>query len=218
MSTHRIQRGDTLSQLAQRYGTSVKALAEANNIQNPDRIIAGRTLQVPDGFDRPAPSGAAPGGSAAPQPGGTDHAGHTHPEGSTTTAPAPTGGANGIHAGRGWGGSEGVADAAKSIAQELGIPVTSQKRNAAETQRLDANFRSDHFTGNENAFAVDFGVAGQRGDQLARAIAQRYGIPEGNIGTYNRHVINVDGQRYSLQLLWRVEGHFNHVHFGIRRA
>jgi hypothetical protein len=65
---------------------------------------------------------------------------------------------------------------------------------------------------------VDFGVSGQRGDQLARAIARKYGIPEANLGTYNRHIINVDGQRYSLQLLWKVEGHYNHVHFGIRRA
>ena len=109
-------------------------------------------------------------------------------------------------------------DVSKAIARDLGIPITSQKRDAAQTRRLDSNFGSDHFTGNENAYAVDFGVAGQRGDELARSIARKYGIPESNIGTYNRHIINVDGQRYSLQLLWKVEGHFNHVHFGIRRA
>jgi murein DD-endopeptidase MepM/ murein hydrolase activator NlpD len=216
MATYRIQSGDTLSQLAQRYGTTVQSLAQANKIQNPDLIIAGRSLEVPDGFEAGAPSGVTPGGTAAPQTPGAVPTGQTPPAGPTTATPA--GSANGIHAGRGWGGSEGVADAAKGIAQHLGIPVTSQKRNAAETQALDGNFRSDHFTGNENAFAVDFGVSGARGDQLARAIAQKYGIPEGNIGTYNRHIINVDGQRYSLQLLWKVEGHFNHVHLGIRRA
>ncbi|ADO72548.1 peptidoglycan-binding protein [Stigmatella aurantiaca] len=123
-----------------------------------------------------------------------------------------------IDAGRGWGGSEGVADAAKAIARDMGIPVTSQKRNLADTQRVGSTTGSDHYTGNKNAFATDFGVSGQRGDQLARAIAKKYGIPASNIGTYNRHTVNVDGQKYSLQLLWKVKGHFDHVHLGIQRA
>jgi murein DD-endopeptidase MepM/ murein hydrolase activator NlpD len=216
MSTHRIQRGDTLSQLARRYGTSVQALAQANNIRNPNLIIAGRSLQIPDGFDRPGSRRSTGGGGGAPRADGHDHAGHSHPEGATTTA--PTSSSADIHAGRGWGGSEGVADAAKAIARDLGVPVTSQKRNAEQTRRLDSNFGSDHYTGNANAYAVDLGVSGAKGDQLAKAIAKKYGIPESNIGTYNRHVITVDGQKYSLQLLWRVQGHFNHVHLGIRRA
>jgi hypothetical protein len=111
-----------------------------------------------------------------------------------------------------------VADAAKAIARDLGIPVTSTKRNAAQTQAVGSNFGSDHYTGNTNAYAVDLGVSGQRGDQLAREIAKKYGIPEGNIGTYNRHTIDINGQKYSLQLLWKVPGHYDHVHFGIRRA
>lgn len=215
MSTYRIQRGDTLSQIAQRHGTTVQSLAKANQIRNPDLIIAGRSLQIPDGFDRAPGRGPTQGGTPAPRTGGTDHAGHSHPEGATTSSTRASGD---IHAGGGWGGSEGVADAAKAIARDLGVPVTSQKRNAEQTRRLDSNFRSDHYTGNTNAFAVDLGVSGQRGDQLARAIAQKYGIPQNNIGTYNRHTIEVDGKRYSLQLLWKVEGHFDHVHLGIRRA
>lgn len=123
-----------------------------------------------------------------------------------------------INAGGGWGGSEGVADRAKSIAARLGLPITSQKRTLADTIRVGSTTGSDHFDGNTNAYAVDFGVAGSRGDQLAREIASAYGIPAGNIGTYNRHTINVDGQRFSVQLLWRVSGHFDHVHVGIHRA
>jgi hypothetical protein len=65
---------------------------------------------------------------------------------------------------------------------------------------------------------VDFGVRGSRGDDLARRLADDYGIPRSSIGTYNRHTINVDGQRFSVQLLWRVSGHYDHVHLGIRRA
>ncbi|HYI01957.1 peptidoglycan-binding protein [Hyalangium sp.] len=130
---------------------------------------------------------------------------------------AKSSGGGAIDDGRGWGGSEGVADAAKAIAREMGIPVTSQKRNLADTKRVGSTTGSDHYTGNKNAFATDFGVAGARGDQLARAIAKKYGIPASNIGTYNRHTINVDGQKYSLQLLWKVKGHFDHVHLGIQK-
>lgn len=224
MSAYRIKSGDTLSHIAQRHGTTVQALAKTNKIANPDLIYAGRTLEVPDGMDRTPSRGAAPtpsarptGGAPAPRttPAPHDHAGHNHPEGRTTSTSTAAPGA--IRAGRGWGGSEGVADAAKGIASQMGIPVTSEKRNLADTRRVGSTTGSDHFTGNTNAFATDFGVSGARGDQLARAIAQKYGIPEGNIGTYNRHTINVDGQRYSLQLLWKVPGHFDHVHFGIRR-
>jgi predicted chitinase len=74
MAVHNIARGDTLSGLAQRYGTSVDALAKANNIANPDLIIAGKELTIPDGFDAPAggkpstgmPGSAPVGGAAAP--------------------------------------------------------------------------------------------------------------------------------------------------------
>jgi hypothetical protein len=123
-----------------------------------------------------------------------------------------------VHAGRGWGGSEGVADVAKSLARSMGIPITSTKRNLADTRRVGSTTGSDHFTGNTNAYAADFGVSGSRCDDHARRIADAYGIPRSSIGTYNRHTITVDGQRFSVQLLWRVSGHYDHVHLGIRRA
>lgn len=123
-----------------------------------------------------------------------------------------------VHAGRGWGGSEGVADVARSLARSMGIPVTSTKRNLADTHRVGSTTGSDHYTGNTSAYAADFGVSGARGDDLARRIADAYGIPRSNLGTFNRHIITVDGQRYSVQLLWRVSGHYDHVHVGIRRA
>lgn len=127
-------------------------------------------------------------------------------------------GGGGINAGRGWGGSEGVAVTAKRVAAAMGIPVTSQKRNLAQTIAVGSSTASDHYTGNRTAFAVDFGVAGSRGDQLARRICRAYGIPTSTIGTFNGHIIKVDGKRFRIQLLWRVAGHFDHVHVGIRRA
>lgn len=42
-----VQRGDTLSGIARRYGVSVQALAQANHLRNPHRIYAGQTLWIP---------------------------------------------------------------------------------------------------------------------------------------------------------------------------
>ncbi|MDH5548192.1 MAG: LysM peptidoglycan-binding domain-containing protein, partial [Gammaproteobacteria bacterium] len=42
-----IQKGDTLSELAQKFGTTTEALAAANNIDNPDLIHTGAELVVP---------------------------------------------------------------------------------------------------------------------------------------------------------------------------
>lgn len=42
-----IQKGDTLSQLAKRFGTTTEVLARTNNIKNPDKIYAGEKLTVP---------------------------------------------------------------------------------------------------------------------------------------------------------------------------
>jgi LysM repeat protein len=42
-----VQRGDTLSRIAQRFNTTVAALAQLNNIVNPNRIQVGQRLIVP---------------------------------------------------------------------------------------------------------------------------------------------------------------------------
>lgn len=41
-----IQKGDTLSEIAGRYDTTVSELARLNDISNPNRIIAGETLYI----------------------------------------------------------------------------------------------------------------------------------------------------------------------------
>jgi FOG: LysM repeat len=42
-----VRRGDCLSVLAQRYGTTVRTLCEINNIPNPDFIREGQKLLIP---------------------------------------------------------------------------------------------------------------------------------------------------------------------------
>jgi len=44
---HKIRRGETLSSIATRYGTTVNTLARANNISRTHRIIAGNVIKVP---------------------------------------------------------------------------------------------------------------------------------------------------------------------------
>lgn len=45
--TYTVRPGDTLSAIADRLSTSVRALADANGITDPDRITAGQVLTVP---------------------------------------------------------------------------------------------------------------------------------------------------------------------------
>lgn len=44
--THLVVSGDTLSKIAKTYGTTVKALVEANNISNPNLIRAGQCIKI----------------------------------------------------------------------------------------------------------------------------------------------------------------------------
>jgi outer membrane usher protein FimD/PapC len=82
--THRIKPGETLSQIAEVYGVSVKTLSEFNGIQRPDLILAGDTLDIPglsggDGEEAPPFGPSAPTG---PQ---------EVPAGDTLAAPASVG-------------------------------------------------------------------------------------------------------------------------------
>ncbi|WNG21544.1 LysM peptidoglycan-binding domain-containing protein [Cystobacter fuscus] len=54
MSTYSVRSGDTLSAIAQRYHTTVGALAQANGIKNPNLILAGQKLTVPGGGSAPS--------------------------------------------------------------------------------------------------------------------------------------------------------------------
>jgi N-acetylmuramoyl-L-alanine amidase len=46
-ATHTVRRGETLSEIAARYRTSVSRLVDMNDLSNPNLIVAGRRLRVP---------------------------------------------------------------------------------------------------------------------------------------------------------------------------
>ncbi len=55
-----VKAGDTLGQIALRYGTTAAAIARANNLTSPDLIRVGMRLVIPGGTSAaPAPSGRA---------------------------------------------------------------------------------------------------------------------------------------------------------------
>ncbi|RIK23107.1 MAG: hypothetical protein DCC51_04165 [Anaerolineae bacterium] len=57
--TYVVQPGDTLSRIARQYGTTVEAIAQANNIVNPNLIFVGQVLVIP---------GAGPVPTSVPNP------------------------------------------------------------------------------------------------------------------------------------------------------
>ncbi|MBM7116429.1 LysM peptidoglycan-binding domain-containing protein [Archangium primigenium] len=69
VSNYKVRSGDTLSGIAARNNTTVDALAKANGIKNPDRLTAGQTLKMPDGFD--ASKGGKSGGAYTVRSGDT---------------------------------------------------------------------------------------------------------------------------------------------------
>lgn len=46
-TSYRVRRGDTLSEIARHYHTSVYSLARANGIRNVNRIVSGQVLCIP---------------------------------------------------------------------------------------------------------------------------------------------------------------------------
>ncbi|GAA4463313.1 transglycosylase family protein [Phytohabitans houttuyneae] len=79
------------------------------------------------------------------------------------------------------------------------------------------NLASDHRPEHTGAYAIDYPTWSGLDD--ARAVARAMGIRGWRPDSYQQHVIEVDGQRFRVQILWgaRID-HADHVHVGIKRA
>jgi LysM repeat protein len=47
LRTYRVQSGDTLSAIATRFGTTVRAIVDLNNLADPNRLSVGQVLLIP---------------------------------------------------------------------------------------------------------------------------------------------------------------------------
>ena len=56
MATYKVNKGDTLWKIAQKYGTTVADLAKSNNIANPDMIYIGQSITIPEKAPAPTPA------------------------------------------------------------------------------------------------------------------------------------------------------------------
>ncbi|MGH3715366.1 MAG: hypothetical protein ACRDT4_18165 [Micromonosporaceae bacterium] len=142
-------------------------------------------------------------------PGGGARPGSDHRRDSTTAW------LDRIELGRAREGTTSVARHTKDFMTGRGLAVTSELRDVKYT--ADGNI-SDHWVGNRDTYAVDFGSGGNNAvsDDDAYALARKYGISDWSPGSYERHTVTIDGKQFSVQLLWRVPGHYDHIHIGIR--
>ncbi len=110
-------------------------------------------------------------------------------------------------------GTEGLASALATLALADNHPLYVSDGWG----RTGPGVHSDHHLLATNSWAFDLAVRGVEEptattDLAARRIAVALGHPDWGGGDLK---VTVGGYRF--QLLWRVAGHFNHVHIGVRR-
>jgi LysM repeat protein len=156
-ATHTVSRGETLGSIARRYGTTSRAIAEANGISNPNLVRIGHALTIPAGG----------GGQAAAAPATTVH----------TVEPGETLGIIASHYGtttRAIADANGISDPnLVRIGQELTIPAGGGGAGSSQVpttrSAYGATGGADGLTGVGGTYTVS------SGDTLV-GIARRFGV------------------------------------------
>lgn len=105
-----------------------------------------------------------------------------------------------------WAGTKRIL-----LSAAKGIPISSTKRTPAHNAEIGGSPTSDHLTTNENAFATDLPTTD--GVPIAEKVTKRLGIKGWTAGNYDWYTTpKYPGYRF--QVLWEVEGHYDHVHVG----
>ena len=71
MAEYKVKSGDTLSQIAKTYGTSVSELASLNGISNPNLIYSGQTIKLPSATTQQQSTVTTPTAPTTPAPAAT---------------------------------------------------------------------------------------------------------------------------------------------------
>ena len=111
-------------------------------------------------------------------------------------------------------GTEGLVTALAELALKNNGPVY-----VSETWgRATGGANSDHHVSRTDSWALDVAVRGiQQPTMWTENAAQRIAAALGEPGwTGGDMTKTINGYRF--QLLWRVAGHFNHVHVGVRKV
>ena len=112
------------------------------------------------------------------------------------------------------GGTEGLAKFLAAVALHENKPLYLSD----DWGRTTGNGLSDHHVSRTDSWAVDVAVRGIQAptpatELAATRIAAALGVPNWTGGDLTR---TIDGYRF--QVLWKVAGHFNHVHVGVRKV
>lgn len=112
------------------------------------------------------------------------------------------------------GGTQGLADYLTKLALHGNAPLYLSD----SWGRTAGGPNSDHHISRSDSWAFDVAVLGVQQptpatDLAARRIASALGEPGWTDGDLNK---TINGYRF--QVLWRVAGHFNHVHVGVRKV
>jgi len=126
---YRVQRGDTLASVAQRYGVTAETLARLNHVRTSARLHAGRTITVPETAPVTVAAAAVP-APAAPAPAPPAATAATPP---VALAPPSPGGAVSQDVAQ----RESAEDAAAAAASKARTAATSaQPVSAAQAEAL----------------------------------------------------------------------------------
>jgi len=111
------------------------------------------------------------------------------------------------------GGTEGPARFLAAIALHDNPPLYVSE----QWGRTTGGEQSDHHVSRSDSWAADLAVRGIQAptpatELAARRVAAALGVPDWGGGELTR---TIDGYRF--QVLWKVAGHFNHVHVGVRK-
>ena len=92
-SQHKVQSGETLSLIAQRYGVSMQNLIAINNLSDPDQVVVGQTLRLrgtpkPKPAAKPKPVATKPAPKPTPKPAAKPVAAKPAAQPATTAAAA----------------------------------------------------------------------------------------------------------------------------------
>lgn len=164
---HTVRRGETLSQIAGRYGSSVSDIAHTNGMRNVDHIYVGMRLRIPRRGE------AATLASAAPAP-----------TRSAAPAPAPSTSRTTSHRVR-------RGDTLSEIATRYGVSQSDIRRwnnmrgttvYVGQVLRLSGSAASSTSSSSSTASSSSYTV--QRGDTLSQ-IASRHGVRMSDLQSWN---------------------------------